>query len=85
MDVEVEFNDFVYLFTLEMLPPHLGVARGDHVSWPAMKTMILMMIIIILHRQQPLKCLPPHLSPNQHGSSDDGGPTQMRYTSHCFI
>jgi hypothetical protein len=43
----------------------------------------------IFHRQQPLRCLPPHpaqlISLDQHGSSDDGGPTHMRYTSHCFI
>jgi hypothetical protein len=55
-------------------PSHLGVTRGDHVSWSTMKTMIPEMIINILHRQQPLRCLPPHHlnsahSLDQHGSS----------------
>jgi hypothetical protein len=52
---------------LDVLPPHLGVTRGDHVSWPTMKTMIPMMMMIgILHRQQPLRCLPPHPTQLMH-------------------
>jgi hypothetical protein len=32
---------------------------------------------------------PPHqaqlIALDQHSSSDDGGPTRIRYISHCFI
>jgi hypothetical protein len=61
-------------------PSHLGVTSRDHVSWPAMKTMIPMMTMIsVLHKKRPLGYLPPHathiITPNQHGSSNDGGPS----------
>jgi hypothetical protein len=71
-------------------PSHLGVTRGDQVSWPAMKTVIPMMVIIsILHRQQPLKCLPPHsaqlITPNQHGALDAGGPAHYKVHWSLFL
>jgi hypothetical protein len=48
----------------------------------------MMMMVSVLHRQQPLGCLLPHptqlIALDQHDPFDDGGPTQRRYTSHCF-
>jgi hypothetical protein len=50
-----------YLATIGIATPsHIGVTRGDHVSWLAMKIVIpMMMMICILHGQLPLICFPP--------------------------
>ena len=63
-------------------PSHLGVTRGDHVSWPAMKTVILMMMMInILIGSSPsILQMPPSssarlITPNYHGSLEEVGPT----------
>jgi hypothetical protein len=66
------------MFEPDVKPSHLGLTRGDHVSWPIVKTMIpMIMMINILYGHHPLRWLPPHsanlITPNQHGSSDDGG------------
>jgi hypothetical protein len=62
-------------------PSHLGVTRGDHISWPTMKIMNPIMMINILKGNNPSALQMPQSSSaqlvtlDQHGSLEEGGPT----------
>jgi len=65
-------------------PSHLGVTRGDHVSRPTLKIMILMINILqnipLDPPPLPHDCTTQSISLYQHGHSHDDGPAQMRYS-----
>jgi len=68
-------------------PSHLGVTRGDHVSWPAMETM---MVINMSTKSNPTtpsdaSSLSAHLiTLNQEGSLGDGVPTHNEVCLSLF-